>query len=205
MGAPSGLNRYIFKILTLISTEKLTTPIGSLLLIVARGMLVYCNWEEDECSRKLCRILKRLEKERWSNSDSMIDDSMTLEETARQLSEYFSGQRREFELPIRLIGSEFQRKVWETLGSIPYGATATYGEMAAVCGCPRGSRALAAACGANPLAVILPCHRVVAANNRFGGYTGGLDKKLFLLSMEDGFFVGRIQTMKREKEKAQKS
>lgn len=101
-----------------------------------------------------------------------------------QLAEYFSGQRRRFDLPLRLGGTAFQRQVWLALGDIPYGTTISYAELARKVGRPRAFRAVGQANGANPLPIVLPCHRVVASGGGLGGYGGGLDMKRRLLQLE---------------------
>lgn len=104
-------------------------------------------------------------------------------EARRQLAEYFAGTRREFELPVRVGGTPFQRQVWAELCRIPYGETITYGELARRIGRPTACRAVAAACGANPLCIVVPCHRVVASNGP-GGFAAPLEVKLRLLELE---------------------
>lgn len=102
-----------------------------------------------------------------------------------QLDEYFCGDRTEFDLPLRFPGgTEFQRRVWETLADIPYGETWSYAELAATVGKPSASRAVGQANGANPLPIFYPCHRVVASGGGLGGYGGGLDVKRRLLALE---------------------
>jgi methylated-DNA-[protein]-cysteine S-methyltransferase len=107
-----------------------------------------------------------------------------LREARRQLEAYFAGTRRDFDLPLDVEGSEFQRRVWEQIARIPFGATASYGEVAAAAGYPGASRAAGAACGANRVALIVPCHRVVAADGSLHGFGGGLDTKKWLLEHE---------------------
>jgi len=103
----------------------------------------------------------------------------------RQLEEYFAGVRRCFELSIVMAaGTELQRRVWRELLSIDYGTTVSYGDLAARVGRPRAVRAVAAAVGANPMSVLLPCHRIVGARNSLGGYAGGLVAKEYLLRLE---------------------
>lgn len=102
----------------------------------------------------------------------------------RQLGEYFSGERREFDLPLDPQGTDFQRAVWLALGEIPYGETATYGDVAARVGKPTAYRAVGATNGRNPLPVVLPCHRVIGANGKLVGYGGGLELKQQLLDHE---------------------
>lgn len=107
-----------------------------------------------------------------------------LARASAQLEEYFSGRRRRFDLPLKLSGTDFQRQVWETLAEIPYGSTISYAELAAMVGRPAAFRAVGQANGANPLPIVLPCHRVVASGGRIGGYGGGLEMKRRLLALE---------------------
>ena len=106
-----------------------------------------------------------------------------LKETASQLDEYFAGERTDFDIPMELDGTEFQRDVWNELSRIPYGETISYGELARRVGRPNGPRAVGQANGRNPVAVIVPCHRVLASNG-IGGYGGGLEVKRELLALE---------------------
>lgn len=101
-----------------------------------------------------------------------------------QLEEYLAGKRKSFELPLLPQGTEFQRKCWNALLEIPYGETATYGEIAEKIGCPKGFRAVGLANNRNPVAVFIPCHRVVGANGALTGFAGGLDVKKKLLDLE---------------------
>lgn len=105
---------------------------------------------------------------------------------AAQLNEYFCGARRDFSLPLDLRGTPFQRAVWEALLAIPYGQTRSYIDIARSLGRPGGSRAVGGANRANRLPIVVPCHRVVAADGRLGGYALGLDRKARLLRMEAG-------------------
>ncbi len=101
-----------------------------------------------------------------------------------QLAQYFAGERIAFDLPTRLAGDEFQRRVWELIDAIPYGETTTYGELAAELGDPILARRVGAAVGRNPLSVIVPCHRVVGKDGKLTGYAGGLERKRILLELE---------------------
>jgi methylated-DNA-[protein]-cysteine S-methyltransferase len=106
-----------------------------------------------------------------------------LKETTRQLEEYFAGERRTFDVPMELDGTAFQRAVWAELSRIPYAETISYGELARRVGRPKGPRAVGQANGANPIPIIVPCHRVLASNG-IGGYGGGLPVKRALLAVE---------------------
>ena len=107
-----------------------------------------------------------------------------LAEACRQLSEYFAGTRREFHLPLAPAGTAFQEKVWRALCSIPYGQTRTYKDIAQAVGCPKGFRAVGLANNKNPIAILVPCHRVIGANGKLVGYAGGVHLKKFLLELE---------------------
>jgi methylated-DNA-[protein]-cysteine S-methyltransferase len=107
-----------------------------------------------------------------------------LASAARQLQEYFAGERRTFDLPLDPVGTPFQRRCWLALSSIPYGTTVSYGEQARRLGHPRAARAVGAANARNPISIVLPCHRVVGANGALTGYGGGLDAKRLLLEHE---------------------
>jgi AraC family transcriptional regulator of adaptative response/methylated-DNA-[protein]-cysteine methyltransferase len=104
----------------------------------------------------------------------------------RQLEEYFSGRRKEFDLPLVLPGTPFQKKVWAGLQAIPYGCTRSYKEQAEVIGSPDAVRAVAKANGDNRIAILIPCHRVIGANGELVGYGGGLRRKQYLLKLESG-------------------
>jgi methylated-DNA-[protein]-cysteine S-methyltransferase len=107
-----------------------------------------------------------------------------LDRAETQLAEYFRGTRREFDLDLDMAGTAFQRSAWEVLRTIPYGATLSYGQQAAALGDPAKARAVGAANGRNPLSIVVPCHRVVAAGGALTGFAGGLDTKAWLLDHE---------------------
>jgi methylated-DNA-[protein]-cysteine S-methyltransferase len=112
--------------------------------------------------------------------------SSVLDETARQLAEYFAGAGRDFELPLAARGTGFQQLVWRALVAIPYGETRSYGEIAKTIGRPAASRAVGAANGRNPIAIIVPCHRVIGSDGGLTGYGGGMPAKQWLLDHERG-------------------
>lgn len=114
------------------------------------------------------------------------DSDPVLLGTEKQLKDYFAGQRRDFDLPLASEGTEFQKKVWAQLRKIPYGETVTYGEIAKRLGLATiVSRAVGAANGANPLPIVVPCHRVIGTDGKLTGYSGGLDIKRTLLMLEN--------------------
>jgi methylated-DNA-[protein]-cysteine S-methyltransferase len=112
------------------------------------------------------------------------DDDGVLAQARDQLVEYFAGERREFDLPLRPAGTPFQQSVWAALREIPYGETAGYGELAARLGRPGAARAVGLANGRNPISIVVPCHRVIGAAGALTGYGGGLERKRYLLELE---------------------
>ncbi len=126
----------------------------------------------------------------FAEPDAVLTDpgeevSPLLSEAARQLRAYFAGDLREFDLPVTSRGTAFQRRIWSQLERIPYGVTSSYGEIAGRLGLPMGaSRAVGTANGANPIAIVVPCHRVIGAKGKLIGYAGGLERKKYLLNHE---------------------
>jgi methylated-DNA-[protein]-cysteine S-methyltransferase len=112
-----------------------------------------------------------------------------------QLSSYFAGELTEFDLPLALRGTPFQRRIWAEVARIPYGETATYGELARRIGAPNAARAVGAANARNPLAIVIPCHRLVGADGGLVGYGGGIDAKRFLIALESGVAGRRTYTL----------
>jgi methylated-DNA-[protein]-cysteine S-methyltransferase len=122
------------------------------------------------------------------------DHNPLLEEAARQLRAYFEGAAREFHLPLDMLGTDFQKRVWRELLAIPYGETRGYGQLAAALGAPKAVRAVGAANGANPIPIVVPCHRVIGAGGKLVGYGGGLALKRRLLELESpSLFADRGQ------------
>ncbi|MGH2730555.1 MAG: methylated-DNA--[protein]-cysteine S-methyltransferase [Actinomycetota bacterium] len=114
----------------------------------------------------------------WQRDESRFEDVVA------QLTAYYTGSRKTFDVALNPTGTPFQRRVWEGLSAIPYGETVSYGELARRIGKPKAVRAVGRANGANPIAVIIPCHRVIGANGTLTGYGGGLDRKAKLLALE---------------------
>jgi len=155
------------------------SPLGSLLLAVTpRGLacVSYSDFRSEDAT--LERLAARL-------SPRVVEAPARLDDVRRQLDDYFSGRRRSFDLPIDwgLVG-DFGRRVLGRTAAIPYGAVATYGEVARAVGSPRAARATGNALGANPMPIVVPCHRVVASGGKMGGYTGGIERKQHLLTLE---------------------
>jgi methylated-DNA-[protein]-cysteine S-methyltransferase len=149
------------------------SPIGELLLLGDGHALRGLYMQE---GRKPVRIAPR-----WERSEAPFA------EVEEQLREYFAGERTTFEdLPLALDGAPFERRVWGALQGIPYGETVSYGEIAKRVGQPGAARAVGLANGRNPIAVIVPCHRVIGANGTLVGYGGGLERKRLLLELEQG-------------------
>ena len=114
----------------------------------------------------------------WTRDDDAFG------ELRAQLGEYFAGTRTDFDLPLNATGSAFQKRVWAALAEIPYGATTSYGKVAAAVGAPDAARAVGLANGQNPIPIVVPCHRVIGADGSLTGYGGGLDAKRWLLAHE---------------------
>ncbi len=112
------------------------------------------------------------------------EEEPVLEAAREQLAGYFAGERTGFELPLAPVGTAFQQQVWEALNTIDHGQTRSYGQLAAQLGRPTASRAVAQAIGRNPLAIVVPCHRVIGSDGSLTGYASGLERKRFLLDLE---------------------
>ncbi|SEG00657.1 methylated-DNA--[protein]-cysteine S-methyltransferase [Algoriphagus boritolerans] len=125
------------------------------------------------------------------DTDGEILDQVLLS-TKQQLEEYFAGKRKTFDMPIGLGGTDFQRKVWLAMNQVPLGQTTTYMKISQKLGNPGAIRAVGAAIGANPILVVLPCHRVLGSDGSLTGYAGGLDKKKALLELEGHAFQGSL-------------
>lgn len=164
-------NRYTYNITTHL--------VGELILASVDEELCLCDWNEKPCAE---RNKRRLEK--YMNADFKIDTSAVLEQTKKQLNEYFEGIRKTFDIPLHPIGTEFQHQVWNVLRHIPYGETRSYKHIAEIIGIPQGVRAVAGAIGANGITILIPCHRIIGSNNSLTGYAGGLKAKKMLLEIE---------------------
>jgi methylated-DNA-[protein]-cysteine S-methyltransferase len=124
-----------------------------------------------------------------------VRDESPFGELIAQLDQYFAGSAVEFDVPLSLSGTDFQRRVWTELRGIPHGETISYGELARRLGSPGASRAVGLANGRNPIAIVIPCHRVIGANGRLTGYGGGLERKAWLLRHEAALQGGPAETL----------
>ncbi|RVT94361.1 methylated-DNA--[protein]-cysteine S-methyltransferase [Sphingomonas crocodyli] len=157
-----------------LSSKTVPSPVGELTLVASGEGLVAILWENDDPGRV------RL--------GEVVDDPEhpILIAAARQLGEYFAGERTAFDLPLDFRGTDFQKAVWAALLTIPFGETRSYADIARAIGRPSACRAVGAANGRNPISIVAPCHRVVGTNGSLTGFAGGLDAKRLLLGLESG-------------------
>jgi methylated-DNA-[protein]-cysteine S-methyltransferase len=155
--------------MTTLHYRTMDSPVGLLTLAGRDGKLMHLRMVDQTYEPS---------REGWEADDTAFSDA------ADQLSAYFAGERTEFDLELDMVGTQFQRRVWEALQTIPYGETCSYGEIARQIGSPSASRAVGLANGHNPIGIIVPCHRVIGANGNLTGYGGGLDRKRALLELE---------------------
>ena len=148
------------------------SPVGKLKLIASDSGLAAILWENDPPGRVRLDVVGE------------DPDHPVLTETERQLADYFAGRRKAFDLKLDFAGTEFQKKVWAALLTIPFGETRTYSEIACQIGAPKAVRAVGAANGRNPISIIAPCHRVLGMNGDLTGFAGGLKTKAHLLRHE---------------------
>ena len=155
------------------STKQLDSPIGRLRLVATDQGLSHLLFDQ--------QVGEDLE----SDGDAVeADDHPVLAAATAQLAEYFAGRRQEFDIPLDLTGTEFQRAAWSALASVPFGETRSYRQQAEAIGRPKAVRAIGAANGRNPVPIVLPCHRIVGSDGSLTGYGGGLPIKEFLLNHE---------------------
>ncbi|HET7428218.1 MAG TPA: methylated-DNA--[protein]-cysteine S-methyltransferase [Gaiellales bacterium] len=157
------------------------TPVGRLLVAATPRGLVRVSFHGEAHDAVLGELAERL-------SPRVLEAPSRLDIVRRELEEYFEGGRREFDVPLdwSLTGSTFRRRVLERTAKIPYGATASYRDVASAAGNERAVRAAGTALGANPIPIVVPCHRVLRSGGALGGYGGGLEAKRFLLDLEAG-------------------
>ena len=147
------------------------SPIGQLVLISNKSALICIEFGKDKV-------------ENLPNKPTKKNHPILLK-TEKQLKEYFAGNRKEFDIPLKLEGTDFQKKVWQELMKIPFGKTISYQQLAEKMGDKNKARAVGNANGKNPIPIIIPCHRVIEKNGKLGGFGGGLKIKKFLLQLEN--------------------
>jgi methylated-DNA-[protein]-cysteine S-methyltransferase len=167
--------------------SRMPSPAGPLLIGVSDSALVILEFD-----RGLPQAIAGLPVA-WQESEARTRD------VRRQLEEYFGGQRRNFDLELDLRGTEFRKRCWQQLLRIPFGETRSYGEIARAVDSPSGFRAVGQANHYNPIAIIVPCHRVLASDRKLGGYGGGLNVKALLLKLEGASFREPSPTPSRNK------
>ncbi|ANH80210.1 cysteine methyltransferase [Niabella ginsenosidivorans] len=152
--------------------KEIPSPVGILRLVANNNFLVAVQW---------------LPVKDFDENTILTEDQQhpLLLKTEQQLNEYFSGKRKVFSIPFQLMGSGFQKKVWELLPDIPYGKTVSYGEIAKRLGAMQMVRAVGGALNKNPVPIIVPCHRVVGADGKMVGFGGGVQNKIYLLNLEN--------------------
>lgn len=157
----------------LLQYKVVASPLGPLKLVARGEALAAILWPQE----RLGELVEAVE-------------SPVLDETERQLVEYFAGRRQRFELPLDFVGTDFQREVWAALLTIPFGEMRSYADIARQLGKPKAIRAVGAANGRNPISIVAPCHRVVGSDGSLTGFAGGLDAKRMLLALERGLPAG---------------
>lgn len=150
----------------------LASPLGDIKLVAGERRLVAILWPDDAPGRVRLGPM------------SEVPDHPVLVETRRQLADYFAGRRERFDVPLDFRGTDFQKRVWAALLTIPFGETRSYGQIARQIGRPSASRAVGAANGRNPISILAPCHRVVGSAGALTGFAGGLEAKRYLLELE---------------------
>lgn len=155
------------------------SPCGEIVLASMGDELCLCDWNEMPCAeRNKHRLVK------YMNAVFRVETSDVLEQTKKQLDEYFAGTRKAFDIPLHPVGTEFQQQVWNTLLKIPYGETRSYKDIALSIANLKGIRAVAQAIGANGISILIPCHRVIGSNHSLTGFAGGIEAKRILLEIE---------------------
>lgn len=170
--------------------SRMSSPVGPLLIGVSDSALVWLEFDRGLPGAVAGQTVT------WKQSENHTRD------VRRQMNEYFAGKRRRFDLALDLRGTEFRKRCWQELLKIPYGETRTYGEIARAVGNPTGFRAVGQANHYNPIAIIVPCHRVLAAGGFLGGYGGGLPTKALLLRLEGAKFRDEVTLAEKQQQLA---
>lgn len=177
----------------IIKLKRYSSPVGELILGSYEDRLCTCDWERSSRRSTNIQCIRRHLNAVYEEGDSGI-----ILRVINQLEEYFTGNRQDFSLPVIFTGTAFQCRIWSELMKIPYGATITYSILAQRIGNPKAVRAVASAIAANPISIIVPCHRVIGADNKLTGYAGGLPAKQTLLAIEAETAQQRMYTPLRD-------
>ncbi|PYZ95284.1 [Fe-S]-binding protein [Salipaludibacillus keqinensis] len=159
------------------------SPIGAITLAASDYGICFIEFGS---VKSTCSSMK-MKMNKLQIKGELKEDEEPLQQAKHQLTEYFSGEREEFDLPLDLIGTKFQQLVWDQVSRIPYGVTKSYKQIAREIGAPKAVRAIGGSNNKNPVPIIIPCHRVIGSNGSMVGYGGGLDKKEILLRLEGSF------------------
>lgn len=163
----------------IIQIQYYQSPCGELILGSLDGKLCLCDWMDEKRRALIDRRVQKLLHARYEISESEV-----IVRTVIQLDEYFAGKRKTFDIPLLFAGTDFQQTVWNALLNIPYGKTLSYAALSQKLGNLKAIRAVASANGANPISILVPCHRVIGSNQKLVGYGGGLPVKKLLLELE---------------------
>ncbi|MDA3930140.1 MAG: methylated-DNA--[protein]-cysteine S-methyltransferase [Prolixibacteraceae bacterium] len=163
----------------IISIENFKTPFGDLILGAFDNKLCLADWKYRKMRKAIDNRIQT-----YLNASHKAESSSVIEETKSQLNEYFKGERKDFDLPLLMVGSKFQKNVWDTLLQIEYGTTKSYLELSKLLQNEKAIRAVASANGANAISIIIPCHRIIGSEGKLIGYAGGLSAKKKLLELE---------------------
>ena len=164
-----------------IQIQTYKSPVGEIVLGSYDNKLCLANWSD---KKKSNRTNNRLKKK--LNAVFVEESSTIIDETMKQLDEYFKGKRQHFDIPLLMVGTDFQKSVWNALLQIPFGKTASYAEQAKRIGNEKAVRAVANANAANAISILIPCHRIIGSDGTLTGYAGGLEAKKKLLELEKG-------------------
>lgn len=166
--------------MSVVQTKVYKSPVGELIIGSFQDRLCLCDWMYRDRRTQIDTRIRNGLKAKFENGDSYIIDK-----TINQLDEYFRKSRKVFDIDLLLVGTEFQKMIWEELMNIKFGEKKTYKYLAEIIGYSMSIRAVAAANAANAVSIIVPCHRVIGSNGKLIGYAGGLNAKLKLLELEN--------------------
>lgn len=170
-----------------IKIQYFKTPYGELIIGSFEEKLCLCDWRYRKMRESIDKRIKK-----GLNSDFIEESSDVIENTKAQLTEYFTDERKEFDIPLLFVGSDFQKSIWDALMQIPYGTTDTYLGLSRITGNEKAIRAVASANGANAISIIVPCHRIIGSDGKMVGYAGGLAVKKKLLSLENALYESQL-------------